>query len=45
MKESKSEQELDTPPYFKSWKSIYMIVAGLLLLIIIFLQLFSSIFK
>lgn len=44
MTQSKSEQELDTPPYFKSWKSIYMIVTGFLVLMIILLQLFSFLF-
>ncbi|WP_421877712.1 hypothetical protein [Marinoscillum sp.] len=39
---TKDNRELDTPPYFKSWRSIYWLVAGFLLLIIVMLYFFSQ---
>lgn len=42
--EHEDESNLATPPYFKSWRSIYLIVLGVLVLIIFLLQLFSTSF-
>ncbi len=41
MTQEKDNRELDTPPYFKSWNSIYWLVGSLLAVIIVLLYMFS----
>ena len=45
MEEPKNPRDLATPPYFKSWSTIYWLVIGNLVLIIFLLYLFSISFR
>ncbi len=45
MKNKKVDHELATPPYFKSWRTIYLIIVVNLLLIITLLYIFSTAFS
>lgn len=44
MEEPTNDRDLSTPPYFKSWSSIYWLVIANLVLIIFLLYLFTTSF-
>ncbi|RED97008.1 hypothetical protein C7460_11356 [Marinoscillum furvescens DSM 4134] len=41
MKQANEGRELDTPPYFKSWKTIYLLVIGNLVALVALMYLFT----
>lgn len=44
MDKPSEDNQLSTPPYFKSWRSIYIMVLGNLMLMIVLLYFFSTSF-
>lgn len=45
MKEAEDESEFDSPPFFNSWTTIYLVVIGNLGFMILLFYIFSISFK